>query len=178
MALIAAGTNQQRMQQPPVHRGLDQRRCWPVEERARELNELADLAHMPAGGEMEGGAHGLRRLTEREDRICHVVDRHHIHRRVSARRHRCVGSAGERAQWPVENVERCRPTALALAHHDARTYHRHREQRAPARDEALSLELRLLVGVAKTLADVEVVLAEAPRVLAGDKGRGDVREAS
>src|SRR5207244_12263299 len=71
---------------------------------------------------------------------------------------------------------RC-PAGVALAHDDARPGHRDRQPLPPVRDKALRLELRLLVGVAEALSHVEVVLAEAPRVLAGDEGRRDVREA-
>src|SRR5207245_11388172 len=107
----------------------------------------------------------------------HETARHHAARAATTGRNGRVRSGRERAQGPVENVERRCPAGVALAHDDARTDHRDRQPLPPVRDKALRLELRLLVGVAEALSHVEVVLAEAPRVLAGDEGRRDVREA-
>ena len=44
-------------------------------------------------------------------------------------------------------------------------------------DDLLGLILGLLVGIAKTLADIEVLLAETSGVLARDIRRGDVGQA-
>ena len=114
---------------------------------------------------MVGHALGVLQLAEQEDRIGDKVDRHHVDRCLAARRQGEVGAARECSQRPVQDVERRRPAGVALPHDDARAKHRDRQLPAPPRDQPLCLELRLLVGVAKALADVEVLLGEQPRVL-------------
>ena len=119
-----------------------------------------------------------RRVAEREHRVGDVVDRHDVDRRVAACGQREVGAARERAQRPVQDVERACPAAVALADDDAGTEDRDRQMAVGARDQALRLELGLLVAVAKALADVELVLAEAAVVFARDEGGGDVGDAT
>ena len=151
------------MHHAPVQRRVDQARRRAPEERAVASSTSSPtlLACAPAvRWKVAPSASGA--WLSANDRVGDVVDRHDVDRRVAARGQRHVGAARERAQRPVEHVERRRPAAVALADDDARAQHRDRQPRARSgRRQALGLELRLLVGVAKALADVEVVLAEA-----------------
>ena len=127
---------------------------------------------------MERRPVGLRGPAQRDHRIGDVVDRHDIDGSVRAARHRHVGAARERTQRPVEHVERAGPAAGPLSHDDAGAHDRHRHTPAPAPHELLGLELRVLVGVAKALADVQLVLAEAAGPVARDIRGRDIREAA
>ena len=77
------------------------------------------LLDVRAGGQVEPHAVGLASVAEREHRVGHVVDRHDVDGRVAACGQREVRAARERAQRPVEDVERARPAAVALADDDA-----------------------------------------------------------
>ena len=170
-ALVAAGAHEHGVHHPPVHGRLDQPRSGAAEEAAGQLHQLADAARVAPGGQVQRRAERLRRLGEREDRVGHVVDRNDVDRAPSRGPADAVGAAREGPQRPVEDVEAGvqplsrspttmlgRTTVIGI-------------RRAPAFDDPLGLELRALIRVAKTLADVEVVLAEGPGVLPRDVRR-------
>src|SRR6266516_3766328 len=121
----------------------------------RQLDDLTDATRRRTGAEVVGHALGVLQLAEQEDRIGDKVDRYHVDWCLAARRQGEVGAARECTQRPVQDVERRRPSRVALPHDDARPKHGDRQLLAPPRDQLLGLELRLLISVAKALADVE-----------------------
>ncbi len=126
LALVAAGAHHHRVQHPPVDVGVDQPRGGAVEEGPGELNQLSDAAHVPPGGEVQSRTYGVRRLTQGEGGVGHVVDRDDVDGSRAAGRQHPVGPAREGAQRPVDDVEAGGPAAVALAHDDAGAHDRDR----------------------------------------------------
>ena len=118
------------------------------------------------------------RRGERDDRVRDVVDGDDVDRRRAAGGEQRVVALGERAQRPVQDVERRGPAAVAVADDDARAHDGDRQPLVIGGDDELGLELRLLVGVAEALAEHQVVLGEGPAMQARDVRRRDVGEAA
>ena len=153
------------------------RRAAP-EVRRGEIDEAPDCGRPGTGHQMVDLAASGRLSVELEDCVGDVVDGDHVDRRRAARGQRGVGAGLKCPQRRVEHVEAGGPAALALPDDDARPEDPHRKLVRGARDEALGLELRALVWVAKALSDVERRLAEGAAMIAGYIGGRDVGEAA
>ena len=140
-------------------RGRDHPGHRTAEIAARQPGEFGDRRGVLTRGEVIGRSVATVRLTELVGGVGDVVDGDDVDGRRRDRRHRGEQPAGERAQRPVQNIERGGPAVVAVADDDAGAQDRVRQAFMRAH-ELLGLELGLLVGVVERLADIGVALGE------------------
>ena len=155
--------------------GRDDRRALLAERGRGHPDQVVDRARLAPADQVHD-ARGRGVLEQVHQRVGDVVHRHDVDERLRARRDLREQPARERADRPVQDVERGRPAGAGLAHHDRRAGD-HGVQVRRVVDDVLGLPLGLLVGVAELLARVELALAERALGDAGDVRGGDVDEA-
>ena len=119
-----------------------------------------------------------RQLEQRDQRVSDVVHGHDVRHAVRVDGNLVEQPARERAQRPVDHVEDGRPAGPAVADDDRGARHDERQPVRGGGQRAFAFELRLLVGVAKALADVEVALGEHALVAPRDVSGRDVHVAA
>ena len=115
---------------------------------------------------------------ELDDRLGDEIDRHNVQHGIRIAGHGSPKAARVNLQRPIHHLEAGSRARLRVAHDNARPENDARQRSQCGAHQRFRFGLCLLVGVAKTLADVELAFIHQVGAFARDIGRSDIRQAA